>query len=168
DSLLFFKASKVGAREICSILHIYCATSGQRINLDKSLIHFAKGCRSELKEEIKGELEVHNEALSERYLGMPTDVGSSINGSFQTECGRRSRDDGIMFIIRREGSLDQISGPGSTYVLNVLLQATKRFVQTSRKFDEKFLVGKQGRKAENLLGCLGGHDETEAAGWSRL
>jgi hypothetical protein len=28
-------------------------------------------------------LDVHNEALSEKYLGMPTDVGTSTNGAFK-------------------------------------------------------------------------------------
>jgi hypothetical protein len=28
-------------------------------------------------------LDVHNDALSEKYLGMPTDVGTSSNGAFK-------------------------------------------------------------------------------------
>ena len=32
---------------------------------------------------IKDELDVHNESLSEKYLGMPTDVGASTNGAFK-------------------------------------------------------------------------------------
>ena len=28
-------------------------------------------------------LSVHNESLSEKYLGMPSDVGSSVNGAFK-------------------------------------------------------------------------------------
>ena len=47
-----------------------------------------------MRNEIKEILDVHNEALSERYLGMPIDVGTSVNGAFiisRTECGRRCR-----------------------------------------------------------------------------
>jgi len=33
--------------------------------------------------EIMDSLEVHNEALSEKYLGMPTDVGVSTNDAFK-------------------------------------------------------------------------------------
>jgi len=51
--------------------------------MDKSSIHFAKGCGQSLREEIKNILDVHNEALKEKYLGMPSDVGSSINGAFK-------------------------------------------------------------------------------------
>jgi hypothetical protein len=51
--------------------------------MEKSSIHFAKGCRQSLREEIKDELNVHNEALSQKYLGMPPDVGVSIHGAFK-------------------------------------------------------------------------------------
>jgi hypothetical protein len=61
----------------------YCQASGQRINKDKSSIFFTKGCPQSNREIIKGVLEVSNEALNERYLGMPTDVGSSRNGTFK-------------------------------------------------------------------------------------
>jgi hypothetical protein len=53
------------------------------VNNDNSSIHFAKGCRQLIREEIMDMLEVHNVALSEKYLGMPTDVGTSSNGAFK-------------------------------------------------------------------------------------
>lgn len=65
-----------------SVLNLYCRASGQQVNMDKSSIHFAKGCKASAREEIKETLNVHNEALSEKYLGMPTDVGNSVNGAF--------------------------------------------------------------------------------------
>ena len=80
DSLLFFKADRENAQEILDILNIYCRASGQQVNMDKSSIHFAKGCRQNIREEIMNLLSVHNESLSEKYLGMPSDVGSSVNG----------------------------------------------------------------------------------------
>ena len=83
DSLLFFRANRESAEEIKEVLNTYCQASGQRINMDKSSIHFAKGCRQSLREVIKDELDVHNESLSEKYLGMPTDVGASTNGAFK-------------------------------------------------------------------------------------
>ena len=54
-----------------------------QVNMNKSSIHFAKGCSGSLRAEIKNILEVNNEALSDKYLGMPTDVGSSRNGAFK-------------------------------------------------------------------------------------
>ena len=64
------------------MLDTYCQASGQQINMDKSSIHFAKGC-GRLREEIKNILDVHNEALKEKYLRMPSNVGSSLNGAFK-------------------------------------------------------------------------------------
>jgi hypothetical protein len=44
DSLLFFKADGASARAVKDVLSIYCQASGQQINMEKSSIHFAKGC----------------------------------------------------------------------------------------------------------------------------
>ena len=51
--------------------------------MNKSSIHFAKGVGDSIREEIKVLLDVHNKALSEKYLGMPNDVGTSSNGAFK-------------------------------------------------------------------------------------
>jgi hypothetical protein len=83
DSLLFFHANNEGALEIKELLNKYCNASGQRINVDKSSVYFSKGCPGEVKEGIKGILEVDRETLNEKYLGMPADVGSSKNGAFK-------------------------------------------------------------------------------------
>jgi hypothetical protein len=83
DSILFFKASVKEAEEIESLLAAYCDAFGQRINYDKSSIYFSKKCSKTSKEEIKGKVRVYNEALTERYLGLPTDVCRSKNGAFK-------------------------------------------------------------------------------------
>ena len=83
DSLLFAKASTEGATSIKEVVEIYCQASGQRINFAKSSIHFSKGCPNTIRESIKVILDVPNESLNERYLGMPSDVGRSKNGTFK-------------------------------------------------------------------------------------
>jgi len=83
DSLLFFKANRESAEMVTDVLNTYCQASGQRINMDKSSIHFAKGVSGGIREEIMETLDVHNEALSEKYLGMPTNVGTATNGAFK-------------------------------------------------------------------------------------
>ena len=83
DSLLFFKASTEGANEVSNLLNQYCDASGQRVNKDKSSIFFSKGCPNSTRELVKLSLQVPNESLNERYLGMPTDVGHSKNGTFK-------------------------------------------------------------------------------------
>lgn len=83
DSLLFAKASVEGARELKDVIEVYCNASGQSVNLQKSSIHFSKGCPNSVREEVKGVLEVPNKSLSAKYLGMPTDVGNSKNRAFK-------------------------------------------------------------------------------------
>jgi hypothetical protein len=52
-SLLFFTANRESAEEVKEVLHLYFRASGQQINFDKSLIHFSRGCRQNVKDDIK-------------------------------------------------------------------------------------------------------------------
>ena len=79
----FFRASINGAEEVSHLLDAYCKASGQRINREKSSIFFSKGTPNIVKDAIKGYLSVPNESLSDKYLGMPTDVGHSKKGTFK-------------------------------------------------------------------------------------
>jgi hypothetical protein len=83
DSLLFFKATGGGATEVSNLLDKYCQASGQRINSSKSSIFFSKGCPANVKTEIKGILNVPNETLKDKYLGLPSDIGTSKFGAFK-------------------------------------------------------------------------------------
>ncbi|XP_072148368.1 uncharacterized protein [Setaria viridis] len=71
------------AEEIESSRKAYCDASGQRINYDKSSIFFSKKCNESLKWVVKRKVHVTKEALTERYLGLPTDVGRSKSGAFK-------------------------------------------------------------------------------------
>jgi hypothetical protein len=81
-SLLLFRVNRENSKEARNVLNLYCSASGQQINFDKSSIHFAKGCSVGVRSEIKEILNVQNEALSEKYLDMPTDMDSSLSGAF--------------------------------------------------------------------------------------
>jgi hypothetical protein len=81
DSLLFFKGSNDCAVAASNFLETYCYASGQRINKEKSLVFFSKGCPHAIKEGIMNILEINKEYLSDQYLGMPTSVGSSKQGT---------------------------------------------------------------------------------------
>lgn len=78
-----FKANAEGATIVRDTIRQYCDASGQRINLTKSSIFFGQGCPEETRQVVKGILEVTNESLSEKYLGLPTEVGKSTNGTFK-------------------------------------------------------------------------------------
>lgn len=76
DSLLFLKANSEGAEEVNQVLDIYCRASGQRVNHAKSTIFFSKGVPDSVRNVIMLALNVPNETLNEKYLGMPSDLGT--------------------------------------------------------------------------------------------
>src|SRR5438128_397184 len=83
DSLLLFKASSEGAEAIRDTIIQYCEASGQRVNRGKSSIFFGKGYPQALRGNVKNILQVTNESIIERYLGLPSNVGRPKNGSFK-------------------------------------------------------------------------------------
>jgi hypothetical protein len=62
DCIVFSEASQRGAARLLEILSKYNRGSGQLVN---------------------GELDIHKEALAEKYLGLPTKTGRSLSGVFE-------------------------------------------------------------------------------------
>jgi hypothetical protein len=60
------------AGRLKGILEIYGKGSGQLVNRDKSAIFFSKNCVGDKKYEVAECLNIPNEALAEKYLGLPT------------------------------------------------------------------------------------------------
>ena len=65
------------------ILHQYQRGSGQLVNMAKSAICFSDNCDDTEKERVKNVTGIQNEALCEKYLGLPTAVGRSTKESFE-------------------------------------------------------------------------------------
>jgi hypothetical protein len=83
DSIVFLEASMESVSALKEVLQKYEASSGQRVNMQKSSIFFGKGCSDQERSFLKNRLGVQCEALSERYLGLPTVVGKSKEGAFK-------------------------------------------------------------------------------------
>jgi hypothetical protein len=83
DSVVFLEASKGNLEALKKVLQKYEACSGQKVNMLKSSIFFRKGCPNNAKAELKDVIGIQCEALSERYLGLPTVVGRSKSGAFK-------------------------------------------------------------------------------------
>lgn len=83
DSVVFLEASHGNLQALRTILQDYEVASGQKVNLQKSSIFFRKDCMEEVKDALKGVIGIQSEALSERYLGLPTAVGRSKDGTFK-------------------------------------------------------------------------------------
>lgn len=109
------------------LLNTYRHASRQRINHEKSSsFFFSKGCPENLREEVKGLLQVPKEALSAKHSGLPSDVGTSKNGAFKyLKDYLWSKVQGwiekTMSSAHKDRSVGENSGPGNSSLSNVLL-----------------------------------------------
>jgi hypothetical protein len=83
DSIVFLEASQSSFEALREVLRQYEECSGQKVNLQKSSLFFGKGCGQNIKVDLKNQIGIQCEALSERYLGLPTVVGRSKWGAFK-------------------------------------------------------------------------------------
>jgi hypothetical protein len=83
DSIVFLEATKESMLALKNVLQAYEISSGQRVNREKSSVFFGKGCLEERKTELKATIGIGCEALSEKYLGLPTVMGRSKEGAFK-------------------------------------------------------------------------------------
>ena len=90
DIIVFLQGFVDNFQALKEILAMYEEASRQKVNLQKSSIFFGKGTQEGMKGQLQNILGVHNEALGERYLGLPTLVGRSKDGTFRyvTECSK--------------------------------------------------------------------------------
>ncbi|XP_066347704.1 uncharacterized protein [Miscanthus floridulus] len=77
------ETSQRGASRLQELLDICSRGSGQLVNRDKSAVIFSKNCMDDMKLEVQQSLNIEQEALAERYLGLPTNVGRSSSEVFE-------------------------------------------------------------------------------------
>ena len=83
DCIVFSEASQRGAARIQEILEMYSKGSGQLVNRDKFVFFFSKKCLHQTKELVRSDLLIPTEALSDKYLGLPTALGRSTTEAFE-------------------------------------------------------------------------------------
>ena len=162
DSLLFFFGLDVeNVQDINDVMQTYCRASGQQIDMDKSSIHFAKGVSRSTKEEIKTLLNVQNELVSKKYLGMPSDVGGSVNGAFKylkDRFGRGSRDgwDTLYQQVGKKDSSKQLRKQyrRPTYSMSCF-KLPRGLCEHINGIMRRFWWGEQRKQEETLLDRLG-------------
>ena len=82
DCMIFSQATIQGAERLHDILELYREGSGQLINKEKSAIFFSANNSGEEKAIFHERMDVHTEALTEKYLGLPTALGRSSEDQF--------------------------------------------------------------------------------------
>jgi hypothetical protein len=83
DNIVFLEATQSCLQALMGVLQDYEVSSGQKVNLGKSSVYFGPGCDEDLKNSLKADIGISSEALSERYLGLPTVVRRSKDGCFK-------------------------------------------------------------------------------------
>jgi ribonuclease HI len=83
DCLIFTQASQRAAERVSGILEHYNRGSGQLVNKNKSAVFFSANCDDDAKRVVHDCLQIPNEALGEKYLGLPTMAGRGNTGAFQ-------------------------------------------------------------------------------------
>jgi hypothetical protein len=82
DSLILMKADTTNATSLRQVLDDYCASSGQMVSESKCSIYFSPNVDVQVKAEICTELNIMTEAITDKYLGLPTMVGLDKSESF--------------------------------------------------------------------------------------
>jgi hypothetical protein len=83
ECVVFLEASPGNLEALKRVLEKYEESWGQKVNMQKSFIFFSKGCREEIRTELKDTIGIQCEALSEQYLGLPMVLERSKNGAFK-------------------------------------------------------------------------------------
>ena len=140
------------------VLQSYCSASGQIINMEKSSIHFAKGVRQQIPDVIKNEMEVYNEALSEKYLGVPSDVGTATNGAFKYLKDR--------VWSRVEGWLEQcLSAGGKEILIKAVAQAVPTYSMSYFRLSKGLCEHLTSLMRNFWWGCKDGKRKTCWVAW---
>ena len=76
DSLLFCRATVEECVNVLKILEAYERASGQKVNRDKTVLFFSRSTLDDIKSSIKQSLGVQEILRYEKYLGLPSLVGT--------------------------------------------------------------------------------------------
>uniref|UniRef100_A0A453SQJ4 Reverse transcriptase domain-containing protein n=1 Tax=Aegilops tauschii subsp. strangulata TaxID=200361 RepID=A0A453SQJ4_AEGTS len=83
DSLILMRANNQNATTLKRVLDTYCSSSGQRVCTPKSSIFFSPNTSVLVREDVCRILDIVTEALSDKYLGVPTMVEVDRSDCFQ-------------------------------------------------------------------------------------
>jgi hypothetical protein len=75
DFLILMKADMANATTLRQVLDTYCSSSGQLVSDPNSSIVFSPNTPVADKEAVCAALNINSEALTEKYLGLPSHVG---------------------------------------------------------------------------------------------
>jgi hypothetical protein len=131
------------------------------VNLQKSSIFFGPGCGEDQREHLKGVIGIASEALTERYLGVPTVVGRSKDGCFQylTE-----RSWGKVKGLKAQG----LSKAGKETLVKSVLQAVPGYAMSCFQLTKKQCQKQSSVSANFWWGDKDGQRKVHWIGWDQM
>lgn len=161
DSVVFLEGSQQNLETLKHILEDYEVASRQRVNLQKSSIFFGKGCKEEEKSGLKNVIGIESEALSERYLGLPTVVGKSKEGTFKHV---------------REASSSKVSGwkgqglskAAREVLVKFILQATPTYTMSCFQLTKKLCGNLSSISSKFWWGASTGERKVHWIAWDKM
>lgn len=129
DSLILMKDSQYSAKALKSVLDSYCVASGQLVVL-KILAFSSPNMKVEIREQMCTPLNVMTDALNDKYLGLPANVGLD-----KTDC--------FQFLVKRivkkiSGWKEKLlSARGKEILLKAIVQAIPAYVMSVFKLPKK-------------------------------
>lgn len=124
DLLMMMRADKANANTIKSILHLYSASSGQKVNCAKSAIYFSPNTSDEVEGRVRAFSQIPTEAISDKYLGLPTLVGLSRTDTFQPLVNR------VTARVRKDGMKKKLSVAGKEILIKAIAQAIPSYAMS--------------------------------------
>ena len=161
DSIVFLEGTRANMEALKDILVKYEEASGQRINLQKSAIFFGKSTRDDMKGQLQNTLGIHNEALGERYLGLPTLVGRSKDGTFKyvTECSK-----GKVNGLKGQG----LSKAAQEVLVKSILQATSTYTMSCFHLTKKMCRNLTSISSKFWWGVTNGDKKVHWISWEKM
>jgi hypothetical protein len=161
DSIVFLEASEPNLAALRSLLQAYEVSSRQRVNLQKSSIFFGKGCSNEKNDALKNVLGISCEALSEKYLGLPTVVGRSNDDAFKHISDRSQ---GKIHGWKGQG----LSMEGKETLIKSMLQAVSTYPMGCFKLSKKMCNILKSISSSFWWGTTNGRRKVPWIAWDKL
>jgi hypothetical protein len=161
DSVVFLEASADNLQALRRILGAYEVSSGQKVNLQKSSVFFGKGCIEDQNAALKQVIGIESEALSERYLGLPTILGRSKDGCFKH---LRERAWGKIKGLKGQG----ISKEGKSVLIKSVIQEVPAYAMSCFQLSKKMCKQLSSISANFWWGDTEDQKKVLWIGWPRM
>ena len=126
DSLLLLKANDGNATHLRHVLQIYEICLGQKINKEKSFIVSSKNTQPQAKRRFMEILDLTQESMNERYLGLPVYMGrskASVFGYLKESLEKNTGVEGKVAIKGRQRNFDQGSGTINSLICHAMFRS---------------------------------------------